>query len=279
MVPLPKQSVWNMESTNEPAMLQVNLPRTTHGDMTMATSQQSSKPISSPHSVTECPSDTVTRPSMEEEVERLLSGALSNMPEQSCAPASPRRPPPMVPNTPAASKEKAPSDLGEIISIYLKQPPPFPQESSQVGMVDITAHSSHSPSPTLGTPERNTTPYPPELQAHSITLPDNVLHLQEEINDAMVHLLTFRASVDAHWQRLISESEITHCQNETKASKAINVVEAHYTAVLCNTEAIYTAAMREVKATHSASTREVEAAHATAVREAEAARTAQTSKL
>ena len=90
---------------------------------------------------------TVTRPSMEEEVEILLSGALSNMSEQSCTPVSHRRPPHMVPNTQAASKEKAPLDLGEISPVYPKQPPPSPQESSQVGMTNVTAHSSHSPSP------------------------------------------------------------------------------------------------------------------------------------
>ena len=144
-VTLPKQLVWDTESTNEPVMLQVNLPRTTHRDVTMAASQWLLMPISFLHSVTECLSDTVTRPSMEKEVERLLSGTLSNTPEQSCAPVSPRRPLPMVPNTPAASKEKAPLDLGETISIYPKQPPPSHQESSQVGMVNITAHSCSFP--------------------------------------------------------------------------------------------------------------------------------------
>ena len=104
----------------------------------------------------------------------------------------------MVPNTPAASKEKAPPDLGEIIPVYPKQLPPSPQESSQVGTIDVTAHSSCSPSPTLGNPERNSNPNSLELQANSITLPDDMLHLQEEMNDALVHLLTFRASVDAH---------------------------------------------------------------------------------
>ena len=99
------------------------------------------------------------------------------------------------------------------------------------------------------------------------------------MNNAMVHLLTFRALVDTHWQRLISESEIAHCQNETKASKAINGVEASYAVKLLNTKAIYMAAMREAEATYSVSTREVEATHATAVREAEAARVAQTSML
>ena len=179
-VPLPKQPVWDAESTNKPAILQVNLPRTTCRDMTTAASQGSLMPISCPHSATECPSDIVTRASMEEEVVRLLSGALCNTPEQSWC------------------KEKATLDLGEIISIYLKQPPPYQQESSQVGVVDITALFTCSPSPTLGTLEGNSTPNPPESQAHSITLPDNVLHLQQEMNNAMFHLLTFRASVDTH---------------------------------------------------------------------------------
>ena len=218
-VPLPKQSVWDTESTNKLAILQINLPSTTHGDATMAASQWSSKPISSPHSVTECLSDTVTRLSMGEEVEKLLSGALSNTPEQSLVLISPRKPPPMTPNIPAASKEKAPSDLGEIIAVYPKQLPPSPHESLQVGTANAMVHSSCSPSPTLGTPEMNSTPNPSESQPNSITLPYDVLHFQKEMNNAMVHLLTFRASVDAHQQRLISESEIAHCQNETKAMK------------------------------------------------------------
>ena len=135
------------------------------------------------------------------------------------------------------------------------------------------------PSPMPATPERNGTPNPLELQANSITLPDDVLHLQEEMNDAMVHLLTFRALVDAHQQRLISESEIANCQNETKTSKAINGVEAHYTVALHDSEAIYVAAKREAEATCYTFTREAEATRTTAVREAEAARAVQTSKL
>ena len=229
-------------------------------------------PISSPHSVTECLSDTVTRLSMGEEVEKLLSGALSNTPEQSLVPVSPRSPPPVVPNTPSASKEKAPSNLGEIIAFYPKQSPPSPHKSLQVGMANITAHSSHSPSPTLGTPDRNSTLNPPDSHTNSITLP-------EEMNNVMVHLLTFRASVDACQERLTSELGITHCQNDTEALEAINGVEAHYLVALCDTEAVYAAAMREAEATHLASTREVEATCATVVREAEVTRAAQTSKL
>ena len=146
-------------------------------------------------------------------------------------------------------------------------------------MADIMAHSSCSSSPILGTPERDGSPSPFQLQANSTTLPDNVLHLQEEMNDAMVHLLTLKASIDAHQQKLISETEIAHHQNETKTSEAIKEIKAHYVATLSDAEATYVAAVREAEAAHSASTREVEVIHTTAVRKAEAASVAQTSKL
>ena len=150
------------------------------------------------------------------------------------------------------------------------------------------------------TPERNSSPIPLQLQATSITLLDDVLHLQEEMNNVMVHLLTLRASVDACQWRLISETEIAHHQNETKTSEAIKEVKAHYMATLSDDEAAYVAAIREAEATHSASAREadacttavreaevihatalreVEVICATAVREAEAASVVQTSKL
>ena len=141
------------------------------------------------------------------------------------------------------------------------------------------AHSSCSPSPIPGTPERDSSPTPLQLQANSITLPDDILHLQEEMNDAMVYLLTLRASVDAHWWKLISEMEIAHCQNETKTSKAIKEMKVHYVAALSNSKAINAAAIREAEAMYSASTREAEVIHATAVRKAEATNVAQTSKL
>ena len=127
---------------------------------------------------------------MEEEVDRLLSGALSNMPEWSCAPVSPKRPPPMVLNTPAASKEKAPLGLEEIIPVYLKQPTPSTQELSQVGMIDITANSSHSPSPTLGTLERNSTHTPRVTSQfyHSARCCATPSRVVEQCHDSPTHL-------------------------------------------------------------------------------------------
>ena len=58
----------------------------------------------------------------------------------------------MAPYKPMASRRKSPADLGETIPVYLKQLPPSPQESSQVGMANIMAHCSCSSSPMLGTP-------------------------------------------------------------------------------------------------------------------------------
>ena len=146
-------------------------------------------------------------------------------------------------------------------------------------MADVMAHSSHTPSPTLGTPDRDSSPTPFQSQANSITLPDNVLHLQEEMNKAMVHLLTIRASVDTHQQRNIDEMEVTHHQNEIKISEAIREVKAYYMATLSDAESAYGTAMRKVEAVHSVSTSEVEAVCTTAVRKAEAASAAHASKL
>ena len=113
-----------------------------------------------------------------------------------------------------------------------------------MGTADVMAHSRCSSLPIPGTPERNGSPTPLQLQANSISLPDNVLHLQEEMNDATVNLLTLKASVDAHWWKLISEMEIAHCQNESKTSEAINEIKAHYVAALCNAKATYVVPIR-----------------------------------
>ena len=99
------------------------------------------------------------------------------------------------------------------------------------------------------------------------------------MNGAMVHLLTIRASVDAHQQRIISEREVTHHQNEIKTSEAIREVNAHYMAALSNAKAAYVTAMRKAETAHSASTSEPEAVHATAVRKAEAASVVKASNL
>ena len=98
-------------------------------------------------------------------------------------------------------------------------------------------------------------PLPSNWQANSITLPDDVLHLQEETNNAMVHLLTLKASVHVCQQKVISATEIALHQNESKTSEAIKEIKACYVAALSDAEATYAAAIRDTESAHSASSR------------------------
>ena len=89
------------------------------------------------------------------------------------------------------------------------------------------------------------------------------------MNNAMSCLLTTQASLDALWQRLISDTETTLHQNE---AKAIQEVKTCCTASIHEAEALHAAAIREAETTHSISIMEAEeGACMTAVREAEAA--------
>ena len=135
---------------------------------------------------------------------------------------------------PTANKEENPliqplarrrtPNPGEAFLGYLKQPLPSPHGSSQAGMADITAHSSHSLS--HDTPERNISPTPLPLLTHSVNLSDNVPCLQEEMNDTLAHLFSARATTDMHCQWIISETEVGHCQNEINTSEAIREIMA-----------------------------------------------------
>ena len=108
----------------------------------------------------------------------------------------------MAPIAPIASGEETPLEAGKIDPTSLKGMPPFPKGSSQSGTADATAHTSHSPSSysPLGTPEETRIPSTSHSHASPRALlhilPNDVLCLQEEMNDAMSHTLTFQASPD-----------------------------------------------------------------------------------
>ena len=109
-----------------------------------------------------------------------------------------------------------------------------------------------------GMPERDTSPTPFQSQANSINLLDDVLHLQEEMNDAVAHLLTARASTDTcHW-RIISKTEVSHHQSEINPAEAIREVKARFATTISDADTTYVTAMRKAEATHSASTSEAE---------------------
>ena len=112
-VTLPKLPIWEAESTGKATQLQITLPRTTQGDSPKAIPVWLLMLVSSPHSVTECPSERVAGPSMMEEIEELLLNHMFEMPGESSMYTSPRRPPFTAPNDPAASREEIPPDPGE----------------------------------------------------------------------------------------------------------------------------------------------------------------------
>ena len=203
-----------------------------------------------------------------EEIEELLSNPMFEIPGESSMCNSPRGQPLTDLPDPMASKEENSSNAGEALLAYGKQPPPPPHGSSQVDIAYIMAHSSHSLSHC--TLERDTSPTPFPLLANSINLLDNILHIQEEMNEAMVHLLSARAAIDMHFQQALLETEASHCQNEINTPKVIREVKAQYASVIGDTEAIYGTTMRKPEAVCSASTSKVEVIGATRIRKANA---------
>ena len=202
-----------------------------------------------------------------EEIEKLLLKPMFEMPGESSMHNSPRRQPLAdLPDTTASKKKNSP-DAGEALLGYVKQLPPSPHGSSQVDMADITAHSSHSLS--HSTLERDTSPTPFLSLANSVILPDDVLHIKEVINNAMLHLLSTRAAIDMCHQRVISETEVGHHQNEIDTSEAIREVKAQYATMIGDTKPTYGTAMRMSEAVCSASSSEAEIIQVTRIRKAE----------
>ena len=70
-----------------------NSPQNHQGDSLGAIPLWSSTLVSSPHSITECPSEVVTGPSIMEEIEEILSNPVFEMPGESSMHNPPRRPP------------------------------------------------------------------------------------------------------------------------------------------------------------------------------------------
>ena len=78
------------------------------------------------------------------------------------------------------------------------------------------------------------------------------------MNDAVAHLLSSRATIDMCHQRVLSETEVGHCQNEINTSKAIREIKAQYASMIRDAEAAYGTTLRKAEAVHLASTSKVE---------------------
>ena len=79
-VTLPKLPLWEIGSTSKDTWLWITLPRTTQGDSPEAVPLWSLTTVSSPHSITECPSEVVTGPSLTKDIADLLSNPMFEMP-------------------------------------------------------------------------------------------------------------------------------------------------------------------------------------------------------
>ena len=112
---LPKLPLWEMGSTSKDTQLCITLPRTTQGDSPEAVPLSSLTLVSSPHSITVCPSEVVTGPSLTEEIGYLLLNPMFEMPGEPSTHNSPHA---------MAKKEGNPPNPGETLQGYLKQPPP-----------------------------------------------------------------------------------------------------------------------------------------------------------
>ena len=119
-VTLPKLPLWEVESTSKDTGLQITVPRATQGDSLEAVPLWSLTLVSSPHSITECPSKVVTGHRMMEEIEDLLLNPVFEMQGESSMCNSPRRPPLMVLLDTMVSKEENPPNPGGAFLGYLK---------------------------------------------------------------------------------------------------------------------------------------------------------------
>ena len=96
----------------------------------------------------------------------------------------------------------------------------------------------------------------------------DVAHLWEEANKAMGDWMVIKFSIDAHWQKLVSQFGMILCQNESKTKESIKEAKA-----LC------ACSIREAEANCAHSIKEAEAHCSIAIREAETQGASQASSI
>ena len=114
-----------------------------------------------------------------------------------------------------------------------------------------------------------TTPPTKTPGADMDTLPEEVILHQEEMNSAMGHSLTTRASIDACWSKQVLGFKIAIHQNEAEATEAIREAKAHCGAAIRETETHHTTTIREAEAHSSTTIMVAEACCAADIREVE----------
>ena len=213
----------------------------------------------SPHSAVECPSTEANSAeanctSMAAELQQLLLWMVLDTSGPASGDSSPRRPLSVawVTTLTIRGEDLLRSDR-PVLATHL-----LVTTSQQVSLWAATPNKavpiSHLPSPTLASeaPQETSIPATPQPNISCgmdlSTLSDEVLWLQEEMNRALGHLLTTRASIDALCRKQVSDFETAFCQNEAQTTKAIKEMRAHCTTVIWDAKAMCTAAIREAEA-------------------------------
>ena len=220
---------------SESSPLQVDLPQAMPCDKTplLPGPHKASAPPSSLHLAVESPSEMANHTSMAAELQELLSQMVLDTSGPASGDSTLRRL--------RSVTWVVPSTIGVDIPLWLDRPisamPKLVATSQQVlppaARPDKTIPISHSTSPSLAseTPKVTSVPAIPQPETcpgmDLSSLSDKVLQLQGEMNRAMGHLPTTRASIDAHCRKQVWDFETTFHQNEAQTTKAIKKARAH----------------------------------------------------
>ena len=191
---------------------------------------------------------------MTAEVQDLLSCAILDTSSQESGDSTPKRPT-------SAALEARMEDSSKLVATFLRP------HHGQPCLMTLCLFATHPPWPQqwklLGRPASLPHCLTKTSTGDDIgTLPEEVLHLQVEMNRIMGQLLTTRVSMDAHQRKEVSNFQMALHQNEAQTTKIIKEAET-----VCATT------IREAKAHCANIIQDAEATCARTIREAETAST------
>ena len=188
---------------------------------------RTSTPPSSPHSAMEYPSSTANCPSMAAELHELLSWVMLDTSSPASGGTPPRRTTSVALGDTLTSRVEDPLGSKGPVLAAPKPVATYQLVSPQADMLEDTVPSSHS-SPTTLAPETSKVASVPTILASKTStrddtgaLPDEVLHLQGEMNTAMGQLFMTRASMDACHRKWVSDTEAAFHENKAQTTEAI----------------------------------------------------------
>ena len=213
------------DSAHETSFLLVDLSQVTLGDHIpeAPAPHRTSTPCSPSHLTMEHPPKTDSHISMTAEVQELLSHDMLDTSSQALGDSTPKRLTSVALGAPPSARMEDSS----------KPVAPSPWASPWAATPDDTMPISQLPSLALASETPEAASIPTILPSKTYTgdntdvLPNEVLHLQGEMNTAMGWLLTTRASMDICHRKWVSDTKAAFHKNEAQTTEAIWEVKAH----------------------------------------------------